>query len=72
MKWANVVAWAKFLYYASYHSATHQPPFEVFYDQPISSLTTYKIGMVKNNEIKNELIDINEVLAGVKTKLRRA
>lgn len=72
MKWTEIVACDEFWYNTSYHLITHQTPFEVVYGRLAPSLTIYEIDITKNNEIKNKLININEVLTRVKMELRRA
>ncbi|XP_042969094.1 uncharacterized protein LOC122301779 [Carya illinoinensis] len=71
-RWADYLPWAEFWYNTSYHSSIEKSPFEVVYGRPPPLLVSYEKGSASNNEVEQELIDRDEVLAKVKRELKKA
>ena len=71
-RWREYISWVECWYNISYHASIRMSPFEVTYGRKPSILCSYLRGMIGNEEVKQELVARDEILASAKRALEKA
>ena len=71
-RWKEYIPWVEYWYKTSNHASIRMSPFEVTYERKPPILCNYQRGMIGNEEVEQELVARDEILAFAKRTLEKA